>query len=93
MRSSSTCAVSVHARRVEGNRKCEGRARPIVPFDPKTATMSLDDGTAHGEADSHAATLGRVERLEQFVRVLEIETDAGIADRHTDSIAFVPLLC
>src|SRR6476646_2744165 len=39
---------------IAGNRKREGGARPVIRFYPEPPVMSLDDGAAHGEPDTHA---------------------------------------
>jgi hypothetical protein len=41
--------------------------------------MAVDDGAAHGQADSHPATLGRVEGYEQLAGVLQVEAHSGVA--------------
>ncbi len=45
----------------DGKRKC--RSRTIIRCGPKTSLMSLDDGVADGQPDSHAVTFCCVERI------------------------------
>src|SRR5215204_3105412 len=78
-----------HASLSQGNRKCKAGARPVILFDPKTATMPLDDGTAHGKPDPYAATFRRVERIKHFGRIVRIYADADVADRQTNPIACI----
>ena len=51
--------------------------------------MSLDDGAADGEPNSHPLALGRVEGVEKLVHVLAVETGAGIPYDQTHTIAVV----
>jgi hypothetical protein len=48
--------------------------------------MSLDDGAADGEPDTHAAALGCVERIEQLVHALTLDADTRIPHRHAHTI-------
>src|SRR5262245_21201398 len=66
------------ARRDAGNGKRERGTRSFMWFCPEAAVMSLDDGPADGEANSHAVALGCVEGLEYPIRALELETRADI---------------
>ena len=52
--------------------------------------MSLDDRTADRQPDTHAAALGRVERVEQLVHALTLDADTGVPHRHAHTI---PALC
>src|SRR6185369_7567025 len=60
------------------NRKQKSGPRTVIRLCPKTAVMSLDDGAADGEADSHAVAFRRVEGVEQLGHVLRVDADAGI---------------
>ena len=57
---------------------------------PETATVSLDDRTADRQPDAHAAALGRVERIEQPIHCLGLETDACVLHADPYTIAFFP---
>ena len=52
--------------------------------------MSLDDGAADGESDSHAVALRRVERVEQLVHALTVEAHAGIPHGQAHMFAVFP---
>src|SRR5579864_1094657 len=60
------------------NRKRKSGARTVVRFDPKTAMMALDDGTADGKSDSHTVVLGCIKSLKKSVHSLGIKADARI---------------
>ena len=49
--------------------------------------MSLDDGPANGEADTHAAGLGCIEGIKKLVHALTVNADAGIPHHDADAIA------
>src|SRR6266446_8844055 len=51
--------------------------------------MSLDDGTADGQPDSHAVAFGGVERFEEPVRSLSSEADPHIFHAKAHPIALV----
>jgi len=44
--------------------------------------MSLDDRTADRQPDTHAVAFGRVERIEQLVNALMLDSNTGIPQRH-----------
>src|SRR4026207_127187 len=69
------------------NRKQKGGTWTVIRLCPKTAAMSLDDGAADGEADTHAVAFRRVEGVEQLGHVLRVDADAGIAHAHAHPIA------
>src|SRR4026209_2491622 len=69
------------------NRKQKGGTWTVIRLCPKTAVMSLDDGAADGEADTHGVAFRRVEGVEQLGQVLRVDADSGIAQRHPDTIA------
>src|SRR6188472_3293272 len=69
------------------NRKQKGGTWTVIRLCPKTAVMSLDDGAADGEADTHAVAFRRVEGVEQLGQVLRVDADSGIAHAHPDTIA------
>src|SRR5690348_10805124 len=73
------------------NRKQKGGTWTVIRLSPKTALMSLDDGAADGEADTHAVAFRRVEGVEQFGHVLRVDADAGIAHAHAHTIAVLVL--
>ena len=50
----------------------------IIRRRPQAAMMTLDNGAADGQADPHAATLGGVERFEEPIHALRVETHARI---------------
>ena len=52
--------------------------------------MSLDDGAADGEPDSHAVALRRVEGVEQPVHALTVDAHARVPDGHAHTIARLP---
>ena len=56
----------------------------LVRGRPKPPTVRLDDRAADRQADAEAFGFGRVERLEDSLRTIRIEPDAGIAylDHH-----------
>src|SRR5580658_9934299 len=60
------------------NGKRKSGARTVVRLRPKTAVMTLDDGTTDGESDSHAAVLGGIKSLKKSVHSLGIKADARI---------------
>jgi hypothetical protein len=51
--------------------------------------MTLDDGPANGEPDSHTVILGGVERFEESVRRVRGKSNSHILDRQTHMIVFV----
>src|ERR1700682_5957481 len=57
---------------IAGNRKRERRAWSVIRLCPETATLSLADRRPDRKADTHAAALGRVERIEQLVHDLTL---------------------
>src|ERR1700694_2756245 len=65
-----------------GNGKSKRGAGSVIRLYPATATMSLDDRTADRQPDTHAAALGRVERIEQLVHDLTLDADTSIPHRH-----------
>src|SRR5262245_24903262 len=69
------------------NRKQKGGTWAVIRLCPETAVVSLDDGAADGEADSHAVAFRRVEGLEQLGHVLRVDADPGIAHAHAHTIA------
>src|SRR5262249_36094227 len=73
------------------NRKQEGRTWTVIRLCPEMAAMSLDDGAADGEADTHAVALRRVEGFEELGHVLRVDADAGIAHAHAHKIAVLLL--
>src|SRR5262245_8908945 len=73
------------------NRKQKGGARTFIRLCPKTAVMSLDDGAADGQADTHPVAFRRVEGVEQLGHVLRVDADPGIADAHAHTVAVVVL--
>src|SRR6476660_7010058 len=68
------------------NRKQKGGTWTVIRLCPKTAVMSLDDGAADGEADTHAVAFRRVEGVEQLGHALRVDADAGIAHAHAHTI-------
>src|SRR5690242_19681509 len=82
--------IARHARssaRKARKRKRKGRAWTIIWLRPKDATMSLDDIAAQGKPDAHTAILRRVERVEEFVHALRVNTNAGISYTHPHAVA------
>jgi hypothetical protein len=73
----------------DNKRKCT--SRPIVRCRPEASLVSLNNGFAHGEPDSHSVDLGRVERLEDPFRSLRRNTDARIFHAEPDLILPVRL--
>src|SRR5262249_50096494 len=73
------------------NRERERRAGPVIRSRPDAAVMALDDRAAHGEADAHAVSLGRVEGREELLRIARIEADAVVAHRYANEIRVVEL--
>src|SRR6266480_1629002 len=69
------------------NRKQKGGTWTVIRLCPKTAVMSLNDGAADGEADTHAVAFRRVEGVEQLGHALRVDADAGIAHAHAHTIA------
>src|SRR5262249_32630875 len=67
----------------------EGERRPGagVRHCPQAPLMSLDNGTADGEADAHTASLRGVEGLEKPLRCLRFEADSGIFHAQAEAIA------
>ena len=53
--------------------------------------MPLDDGSADGEPDTHAAALRRMEGIKELVHAPTVNANAGIAHYHTHVIAGVLL--
>src|SRR5271167_4712939 len=52
--------------------------------------MTLDDGPADRESDSHTVILGGVERFEEPVRSLRVKPDSRILYRQAHMIVFIP---
>ena len=73
-----------------GNRKREGGTWSIVRLCPQTAMMSLDDGAADGESDSHAVALRREKSVEQLVHALTVEAHASIPHGQAHTLAIFP---
>src|SRR5262245_34663695 len=69
------------------NGKQEGGTWTVIRLCPKMAVMSLDDGAADGEANTHAVALRRVEGVEQLGHVPRVDADADIAHAHAHTIA------
>src|SRR5262245_45703794 len=66
------------------NRKRKRGARSaVVRLGPETSTMSLDDGTAEREADTHAVALRRVKGVEHLADVVGIEACPAVTNGHT----------
>src|SRR5512132_826504 len=65
-------------------REPEDRAMRLVRGRPNPPTVRLADRAADRQADADAFGFGRVERLEDSLRTIRIEPDAGIAylDHH-----------
>jgi hypothetical protein len=49
--------------------------------------MTFDDGAADRQADPHPGLFGRVERLEELVDVLQLQTDPGVVDGDAYAVA------
>src|SRR2546430_13067094 len=73
-----------------GNGKREGGTRSVIRFCPESTVMSLHDGAADGEPDTHAVALRRVEGVEQLVHALTLEAHAGIPHHHAHAIGAFP---
>src|SRR5215472_19126425 len=70
-----------------GNGKGEGGTGTVVSLCPQTSMMSLDDGTADGEPDTHAVGFRCVEGVKQLGHVLGVDAHAGIPHAHAHTIA------
>src|SRR5438876_3920089 len=73
-----------------GNGKRERGTWTIVRFRPETAMMSLDDGAADREPDTHAVAFRGVEGVKQLVHAPGIDAHADIPHAHTHTIAVLP---
>src|SRR5258708_9200955 len=60
------------------HRELKAGAAGHVRARPQSAAVRFDDRTADGQAQAHALGLGGVERLEQAVQTLRIQSRAGI---------------
>src|SRR5258705_8797698 len=67
----------------------ERGAWSVILLYPETTVMSLDYRAADGQPDTHAAALGRVERIEQLVHGLRLDADTGIPHGHAHTILAV----
>src|SRR4026209_411609 len=52
--------------------------------------MALDNRATNGRADSHAAALGSVERVEQFTLTPRFEAHARISDAQPHAVVLLP---
>src|SRR3989442_8723214 len=68
------------------NGKRERGAWSVVLLYPETTVMFLDYRAADRQPDTHAAALGRVERIEQPVHGLRPDADTGIPHGHAHTI-------
>ncbi len=51
--------------------------------------MSINNGPADGESDSHTVSFGRVKRFEESVGSVRCKSDSRILHRQTHTIVFV----
>src|SRR5271157_5241180 len=90
-RSSSTTAMTASDSRDFGicsffvvlrKRKVEDCASAVIGRSPYPASMRLKDGTANGKSHAHAAGLRRVERVEDPVYGLGVDTCPRVLNRY-----------
>src|SRR5262249_22755903 len=73
--------------RPQRKREGDGRAARLVVDRPQAPTMRLDDRTADCEPHAHPVPLGREERLEGALNILE--TGSGVTNLDTDRVGAV----
>ena len=63
-------------------RKVKGRAAiGVIPY-PEMSPMGLDDGATDGESHPQTISLGRVERLKNFLGFFSAHTGASVTHGH-----------
>src|SRR5690348_1975910 len=69
----------------------ECRAVVAVRAGPQPTTMSLDYGTAYGQAHSHSLGLCRKECIENSLEILRVDSYTGVSHRNEQLSRVVPL--
>src|SRR5258708_1101653 len=83
---SSSGSASCSLLAIGGGGEWEGHGWLRVGGGPEGAAVRFHDRTADRQAHPNAVRLGCVERAEQPVQILGLNTDAGIFDRHEDLV-------
>ena len=69
--------------------KAERSAGAVIGCCPQTSVMSLDDGAAHRQADSHSILLCRIESVEQPLCGIGSEPDPRVCHAETHLIILI----